>query len=279
MKYFENLPKRSFQSTIGNFNISSFFTYIDSDAVTLTRDTINVDDKTTLLEASFKVYQDPNTFWSFLIAEKKVNPFTMFSENTVLFTKTNENKINFASVQGMSGTTGIAFPQGSIIAPYVENTGYTTSFSFIGNFDLNGPISILESVSYYDGNMVLKDQKGATYSFLTPTGSTGQRLTIIYPTATGYSIYNNAYVSKKQRYLEKTVEIKQPEDGKVIFKNTYSSNTTTDEKKATPVPVQPTQTVELSLTKFVEDKSRNVACFLPTEIGTLKTKFTTVKYI
>lgn len=278
MKYFENFPKRSFETTIGSFNISNFFTYIDSDEITLSKDTVNVDTKTTLLEASFQIYQDPNTFWSFLIAEKKVNPFTLLSDNTVIFTKNNENKVNFTTVQGLSGTTGIAFPQGSIVLPYVENSGYTTSFSFVGNFDLNGPISILESVSYYDGNMVIKDQKGVTYPFIAPSGLTGQRLTIVYPTATGYAIYKDAYVSNKQKYTEKTVEIKQPEDGRIIFKNTYSSNTTTDQKKAAPVPVQPTQNVEVTLAKFVEDKSRNVSCFLPTEIGTLKTKFVTVKY-
>lgn len=278
MKYFENLPKRSFASTIGNFNISSFFTYIDADTVALSKDNVLVDSKTTLLEASYNVYQDPNNFWAFLVAAKKINPFELLSDNTVLFTKTNENKINFASVQGVSGTTGIAFPKGSIIAPYVSNTGSCSSFNSIGNFDLNGPISIIESVSFYDGNMVIKDQKGATYSFLTPTGSTGQQLTVIYPTATGYAVYNNAVVSNKQKYLDTTVEIKQPEDGKVIFKNTYSSLPTTDQKKAAPVPVQPTETIPVSVAKFVEDKSKNISCFLPSEIGTLKTQFITVKY-
>ena len=278
MKYFENLPKRSFASTIGNFNISSFFTYIDADKVSLSTDNVLVDSKTTLLEASFTVYQDPNNFWAFLLAAKKINPFELLSDNTVLFTKANENKINFASVQGMSGTTGIAFPKGSIIAPYIANTGSCSSYNYIGNFDLNGPISIIESVSFYDGNMVIKDQKGATYSFLSPTGSTGQQLTIVYPTATGYAVYNNAYVSNKQKYLNTTVQIKEPEDGKVIFKNTYSSNTTTDQKKAAPVPVQPTETIPVTVTKFIEDKSKNILCFLPSEIGTLKTQFITVKY-
>jgi hypothetical protein len=278
MKYFENLPKRSFASTIGNFNISSFFTYIDADAVSLSTDNVLVDSKTTLLEASYDVYQDLNNFWAFLLAAKKINPFDLLSDNTVLFTKTNENKINFATVQNVSGTTGIAFPQGSIIAPYIANTGSCSSFGYIGNFDLNGPISIIESVSFYDGNMVIKDQKGATYSFMTPTGSTGQQLTVIYPTATGYSVYNNAYVSNKEKYLDTTVEIKKPEDGKIIFKNTYSSLPTTDQKKAAPVPVQPTQTIPVSVLKVVEDKSKNILCFLPSEIGTLKTQFITVKY-
>jgi hypothetical protein len=278
MKYFENLPKKSFASTIGNFNISSFFTYIDADAVGLPTDQVLVDSKTTLLEASFKVYQDPNNFWAFLLAAKKINPFELLSNNTILFTKTNENKINFAAVQDVSGTTGIAFPKGSIIAPYVANTGSCSSYGSTGNFDLNGPISIIESVSFYDGNMVIKDQKGATYSFLTPTGSTGQQLTIVYPTSTGYAVYNNAYVSNKQKYLDTTVQLKKPEDGKIIFKNTYSSNKTTDEKKPEPVPVQPTETIPVTVTKFIEDKSKNVLCFLPSEIGTLKTQFITVKY-
>lgn len=275
MKYFENLPQTTFETTIGTFTVANFFTYIDfAKASALSTDTVNIDSKTHLLEAASNIYGDPNGFWCFLVANNKINPFEILSENVTLFTESNKNKIDFKSATDTSGITGIAFPQGTIILPYSDNTGYTSSFTSIGNFDLNGPFAVVESVSYYGGNMVIKDQKGATYSFLTVTGATGQRLTAIYPNGTTYSVDPSVYVNTKKSYLDKVVNTKKPEDGRIY----QASLLEEDLLPVKPTAVQATSTIETSVLQAVQDKSKNIKAFIPSEIGFLRTQFITVKY-
>jgi hypothetical protein len=278
MKYFENLPKKSFTSTIGTFEISDFFTYIDSDSISLPSDTVNIDSKTTLLEAAYNIYQDANSFWTFMLANKKINPFDLLQPNTIIFKQNNEEKINFLLYFDQAGNSGIAFPQGSVIVPYTENSGYSAEWSSVGNFDLYGPLAVIESTSFYDGNMVIKGQKGSTGDFVSPDGPTGDRLCVIYPSATGYQIQKSVYTGIKKKYLSKINQIKKPEDGKLIFKDKFSSFVTVDEKQPISVPVEPTQTKEISVIETIENKSKNIFAYPPNELGTLQASFITVKY-
>ena len=175
MKYFENLPKKNFESTLGTYSISDFFTYIDIDSIKLSTDAVNVDSKTTLLEAAYNIYEDANSFWTFLISNKKINPFDILEQNTEIFNKNNEPKINFFLYSDASGNSGIAFPEGSIVVPYTENSGYSAQWSSVGNFDLNGPLAVIESTRFYDGSMTIKGQKGSTADFISANGLTGDR--------------------------------------------------------------------------------------------------------
>ena len=68
MKFFNNLPKTTFTTSIGNFVISDFFTYLDITKKQLDTNTISVDDKTTLIEASYQTYTDTNN----LIIDNKI---------------------------------------------------------------------------------------------------------------------------------------------------------------------------------------------------------------
>lgn len=278
MKYFENLPKKNFESTIGTYSISDFFTYIDIDSIKLSTDAVNVDSKTTLLEAAYNIYEDANSFWSFLIANKEINPFDLLEQNTEIFNKNNEPKINFLLYSDVSGNSGIAFPQGSIVVPYTENSGYSAEWSSVGNFDLNGPLAVIETTTFYDGNMVIKGQKGSTGDFVSPDGFTGDRLCVIYPTGTGYAIQKSVYTGIKKKYLSKIVQIQKIEDGKLIFKDKNSSFSTIDELQPVAVPVEPTQTKEVSLIESSENKSKNIFAYPPSDLGFLRAQFITVKY-
>lgn len=278
MKYFENLPKKSFESSIGTFNISSFFTYIDIDSLRLNPDKINVDSKTTLLEAAYQTYQDANSFWTFLIANQTINPFQLLEENTVLFKNNNEDKINFLLYSDQSGMSGIAFPKGSIVVPFTGNTGSSASWSSVGNFDLDGGLAVIESSSFYDGTMVIKGQKGSTGDFVSPDGPTGDRLCVIYPTDTGYEIQKSVYTGVKNRYLNKIIEIKKQEDGKKIFKDKNSSFVTLDDIQEEPIPVVPTTTKEISVSEAIDVKTKNINAFVQSDLGFLRTQFITLKY-
>lgn len=278
MKYFENLPKKPFESSIGTFNISSFFTYIDIDSLRLNPDKINVDSKTTLLEAAYQTYQDANCFWTFLIANQTINPFELLEKNTVLFKENNNDKINFLLYSDQSGVSGIAFPQGSIVVPYTGNTGSSASWSSVGNFDLYGGLAVIESSSFYDGTMVIKGQKGSTGDFVSPDGPTGDRLCVIYPTDSGYQIQKSVYTGVKNRYLNKIIQINKQEDGKKIFKDKNSSFVTLDDIQEEPIPVVPTSTKEISISESIDAKNKNINAFVQSDLGFLRTQFITLKY-
>ena len=49
MKFFSNLPKTTFESSIGTFTISDFFTYLDVDNTFIDEATVEIDDKSTLV--------------------------------------------------------------------------------------------------------------------------------------------------------------------------------------------------------------------------------------
>jgi hypothetical protein len=85
MKFFTNLPKTTFSSTIGSFTISDFFTYLDIESAFIEEGTVTIDNKTTLVEAAATVYQDPNSFWAFVAANNTVNPFDLLADNATDF--------------------------------------------------------------------------------------------------------------------------------------------------------------------------------------------------
>lgn len=276
MKYFENLPKINYNSSIGNFNISSFFTYIDINTVLLQTDDILIDSQTTLLEAASHYYQDPNSFWMFLLANKTINPFDLLSVNVGLFLQENENKLNIEIVGNTAGTTGYVFSKGSLILPFVNNTGNSAEYSSVGNFDLNGPLSIIESVSYYDGNMIIKDQRGATFSFITPSATAGSSIVILTKNPGGtFSIQKPYFPYNSKPAYDKTVRVELSEEKIVEEKG----GKTKYEKAAPSEPIQITGGTEITALSLVESENKRIKAFIPNELGLLKRYFVTTKYI
>jgi len=93
MKFFNNLPKTVFTSSIGDFKISDFFTYLDVEHATIEEGTVTIDNKTTLLEAAYNVYTDSDSFWAIVAANNVINPFFLLEENAVLYIKNNDEWI------------------------------------------------------------------------------------------------------------------------------------------------------------------------------------------
>lgn len=276
MKYFENLPKTNFTSTIGNFSISNFFTYIDVNSIFLEKDNILVDTQTTLLESASKYYQDPNSFWMFLTSNNAINPFDLLSVNVGIFFEENANKLDIEIVGNTAGTTGYVFQKGSLILPFKNNTGNSASYDSVGNFDLNGPLSIIESVSYYDGNMIIKDQRGATYSFITPTGTAGSSIVILTQTAGGtYTIQKPYYPYNSKPAYESIVRVEFSEEKLIDEK----SGKAVYYKEAPESTISVTGGSEITALTAIESQNKNIQAFIPNEIGILKNYFVTTKYI
>ena len=289
MKYFENLPKKSFTSSIGDFIISDFFTYLDPNLGIIDETPVTVDSKTTLLEAAYSTYGDLNSFWMFVSANETINPFTLLATNTTIFLSQNEAKTSLELVDSVSGVTNYAFPKGSLIAPYVANIGGSYSYSSVGNFNLNGPLSIIESVSYFKGTMIIKDQRGATFSFINQSGITGSQVVIIYPTEGGtYAIQTPLFPTKTKSAVKEIVELDALEVGVIeefygdLLSPTKSKSKSSSKSSTPSVPSIPldgiTNATQITATRALELQSKNITAYIPEQTGILKSLFVTAKY-
>lgn len=275
MKYFDSLPTTKFESSIGSFNICDFFVYIDNAAIPFKPTQTTIDDRSTLLEAAYKVYQDPNSFWAFLLANKTINPFNLLATNVNLFLQATEDKINLKIVGNTAGSTAYTFPKGSIVLPYASNTGGSYSYSSVGNFDLDGGFALIESAYYSDGRMIIKDQKGATYSFIQPYGSTGQQLTVVYPTSGGtYTTQTLLYPYDTKPQAESIV-IKYQEKGGVIADVELLEEGPAGSYEAAQGT---TGTVSVTALETVQTSSKSINTYLPSDLSTVKTYFISAKY-
>lgn len=280
MKYFENLPKRNFESSIGNFEISDFFTYLDNSSVIIDKSNVEIDSKTTLLEASYAVYNDPNSFWLFLAANNTVNPFTLLATNTNIFITENEGKINMGIVSNPAGSTGLAFPEGTIIVPYIANTGDSASYSSIGNFSLDGPLTLVEDTSFYQRQMIIKDQKGGT--FISPNGLTGSSIVVITPILGGtYSIQKLLYPTNPKKSIDTTIKVELSEEG-FIEEYSYSDKYSSSKSKSAPAPSLDfsgvTGSTETTALQSIELSSKNIPAYVQSQVGLLKSLFVAAKY-
>lgn len=284
MKYFENLPKTNFETTIGSFSISNFFTYIDTNNATIDESNVTIDNKTTLLEAAHNVYEDINSFWMFALANSSINPFTLLSQNSTIFVRENKDKTTVSFTKGITGITSYVFPKGSIVLPYVPNTGGSYSYSSVGNFDLNGPLSIIETALFYTERMTLKNQKGGTGPFILQNGLTGSQVVVITPTSGGtYTIQKQFFPYNTKSAIDETVKV---EISAEAFAEELPKPTVTripSKSKSSPTPTVAASVVaeeqkEITAIEEIQTQSKTISAYIPVSTGILKSLFTSAKY-
>ena len=281
MKFFKNLPKINFTSSIGTYSISDFFTYLDVENAPINEGTINIDDKTTLIEASYKFYSDTNTLWAFVAANNVINPFDLLAPNTITFQKNIADKINFTLFDDPEDVTGgIALPMGSIILPSIGNTGPSYGYGFTGNYNLYGALAVVEESSFYDGNMVIGSQVGGP-SFIVVGAATEKVIALQKNTDGSFTYRLGWYTGNKTTLGQKVVKIVQSTDGKVISKASTSSKVTIDELLPKSPPVKgaaATTTTTYTVTQTVADTSKIIQAYTPSELGRIQSSFVTTKY-
>ena len=282
MKFFNNLPKTIFTSSIGDFKISDFFTYLDVERTTIEEGTITIDNKTTLLEAAYTVYTDSDSFWAIVAANNVINPFFLLEDNASIYSKNNEEKINMTLFPTAGATTGgVAFPVGSIVLPYIGNTGPAYNYGSTGNFKLNGPFALIEETSFYDGSMVIGPQRGGTGPFIR-VNATQDLVAVIQLNSDGsYSSAGNYYTSDKTSYLNKTISVSTPQDAKIIYKQPKSSNITIDEELEMVTPGDPSLLAietTVSVKQYIDTVSKTVQAYVPSQLGLVQSSFITTKY-
>jgi hypothetical protein len=282
MKYFENLPKTKFESTIGSFTISDFFTYIDFSKVKENTNTIDLDDKSTLIEAASKIYNDPDSFWTFNIANKKISPFKILPTNANIFNKNEEGKYDISLTGDLSGTTSYVFPRGSIILPYQSNSGNSASFSSVGNFNIDGPFSLIDDEFYGTSDMITKKEKNGT---LFVSGVTGNSYVLIYPNSGGsYSIQKLLYTQEVKTSKEKTLYFYDKPNGKFIVtsKITATGESKFDSNKIESINFNYGTTGDngsnVTVESFINTSSKTIKSFTNSFFGKAKSFFITAKF-
>lgn len=282
MKYFENLPKTTFDTTIGKFEISDFFTYIDSSKLDSPDSSITFDDKSTLIEASFQVYEDPNSFWIFVLANNSFNPFLINPINTEIAKKELAPKLNIVLSGDTAGTTAYVFPKGSIILSQTANSGNSASYSSVGNFDLNGAFTIVDEDFYYSDSMFVKEQKEGT---IFTSGITGSSYVVIYPgTGGNYEIQKNLINTTTQAASSKPIYSFNPKTGKVVLelKLTGGAGTKGEIDKGVEEPKSEGDletTTEVTLDSLISETPKIIKAYPIDSIGLLKSSFITANYI
>lgn len=281
MKFFKNLPKTNFNSSIGNYIISDFFTYLDVEHAPINEGTINIDDKTTLIEASYKFYNDTNTLWAFVAANNVINPFDLLAPNTISYQKSIAGKINLTLFDDPDDVTGgIAFPVGSILLPSIGSTGPSYSYGYTGDYNLNGAFAIVEESSFYDGNMVIGSQVGGN-PFIVVGASTEKVIAIQKNIDGSFTHKAGWYTGNKSSFGDKVVKIVESTDGKIISKGAVSSKVTIDNLLPKSPPIKgatATATTTFTVKQTIDDRSKIIQAYTPSELGLIQSSFVTTKY-
>lgn len=224
MKYSANLPKLTYQTSIGSFNITNFFSYYKFNFDATTKQEVELDSKTTLVEAAAKIYNDANSFWLILLANKWLNPFTLFNPNSAIFNAENENKNTTIMVNRTTGTPYYVAP-GSIVAPFAATGGNPYDYSYVGNFDLNGDFYLIEDQNFYTKRITVKaDPVTKEKSVLTsPGGGTAYKFINNVDAESSYtSVLENSGVSGTISYLN-SVELVETSGG-IFVEGSQASN-------------------------------------------------------
>jgi len=200
MKYSESLPKINFNSTLGDFTISSFYSFYEYDETQINTTTVDVDNRTTLTELSHKIYKDNNSMWLFLIANNTTDPFELLSMNSTLEVNKIQDNINFGLyISLIVQDSNYLQPAGSILVPYSATGGSAWQYTSVGNFDLEGAFGLVDSTDYYSAKMVIKGQTGSQNPFVTTDPEDEETLISIQNDTAGFTCNNVAYTTKEKK--------------------------------------------------------------------------------
>jgi len=277
MKYFSSLPNVTFKSTIGNFTISSFFHFYNFDIKDLYLTKTTVDNKTTLTELSQTIYEDNNSMWLFLVGNETTDPFNLLAENSTLYKNSIQNNIVLGLNPPALSTGNYVNPVGSIITQYAPPSGPEWLYSSVGNFDLDGPFTLIDSTDYFSGKMTIKEQKNGS-PFITVNASIDS-----------VSVIENndqIYITDDQEYNTKD---KTTEADNVVFitqKNSGSIYPTATEYQAifaaaaAPQPSYENSGPTFAVTNYFKNLSTNksINVILPSDVSFLINNLKSLSY-
>ena len=124
------------------------------------------------LEAGAMLYNDANSFWLFLFANKTINPFNLLAYNVELFGKDNDGKYTF-NVTGSTANQYVVLGKQAILTKYdpTQVNGETGTYGDTGPWNPYGDFVLVESVNAYSKKITVKPIQGSLNDL--NIGSTG----------------------------------------------------------------------------------------------------------
>lgn len=207
MKFFANLPKKSYTTPIGDLNLANFHAFYKKNLLNKNIVNFNTDSKTTLVEASLQVYDDLDGFWAFLFSNNKINPFFFNKTNPTIYLSYNQTNISFSALSSNTGyyNSGVTFnvPIGSILTEFSSPTGASWMYSSVGNFDLDGAFALVEKLDSYQTKITIKENKNTSgQQLMEPSVNDGATYSFLLKGSTYYSLNNKVTNKNTIKYVE-----------------------------------------------------------------------------
>lgn len=273
MKYFEKIPKVSYETTIGSFSISDPFAFYEFNYDLVKKQVYNIDSKNTLIEAASIIYEDVNSFWVFLLSNQKTNPFTLLPNNIEIAIDNNQNKFTF-NIEGSTLNQYIVVDKRTILVEYdvAAGSGDPTTFNGTGYFDYLGNIVLVESVDPFTKMVTTKPTKGNGEWSITSTSIDGLS---VLNTVSGntYNIVSTSELTtaNKTKYEDSVKKSVTTDTGNVIVDSQYEN--ITDDFTAVG-----STTEEYTEKDILINDPKQINAFLPSELNKVLGTLIYVKY-
>ena len=268
MKYFEKLPKISYNTPLGPMVVTSPFGYYDIDPSYINTQPYEIDSKTTLLEAGVELYNDANSFWAFLICNNTINPFNLLAQNTDLLKQESDGKYTF-NLTGSTANQYVVLGQRSVLVKYDASqiTGVTGTLGETGAWDPYGDFTLVESTNSYNKKITTKPMQGTKGNF--NIGATADdMLGFNYSPATGY-----ATATKKSSagtittFLSSQRASNTPDTGSVVIESVADETTP---------PSNPT--VNYTVEDVAIQTPKTIKAIVPSQLNKLFNNLIYIKY-
>ena len=272
MKYFDKLPKRTYETTLGSFSISDYFSYYKFNFNLVNKREFEFDSKTTLVEAASTLYEDPNSFWLILLANETINPFLLFVDNYTDYIQNNQYKTTTKIRPLGAGSDAKFMNAGSIVVLNSPTSGNPYDFSYVGNFDLNGDIYIVESQNSYTKEITLKPTANGTSFTENANLSDVQYIDSELSQTWELSTTDPYWATEVSSYLNSVESIDDSGPiGTILFKDMTISDR--------PPVYSPTYNYnQQSYQEAAQYANRKVNIFNPSELSKVTSRLITIKY-
>ena len=265
MKYSANLPKITYSTTIGDFDVTDISSYFVLNNDNLNKADIETSKNLTLIELAGSVYSDVNSFWLFLLANEKVNPFDLTkTDNSTLQSNYATNTV--VNAKNIESAYEVIAPAGSIVFPNIPNSGDTYSFGGTGNYSLTGGFALIQSFDPFSKQYVAIEPYGGI------TFGVNSSVVFLINGSTGYYQYVSSGGGATQTINK--IQVQENATQKIV----YSDSTTLQVFEALtedlpPIikgsaPYQPTGISQaISYSQVSNNENRNIKYFLPYSVG------------
>jgi hypothetical protein len=270
MKYFEKLPKINYETTAGTFTVTTPYAYYKFDVDSILKQDYAIDAKTTLLEAGAMLYKDANSFWLFLLANKKINPFDLVPTNVQIFNKQSEDKYTF-NVSGSTANQYVVLGKQSVLVNYdpTKSDGITATYGETGPWDVYGDFALVESTNAYNKKITVKPVKGTKGDLIIGTSTISPLVGFDYsPVVENYS------TSTKSLTAGTATKYTSSKAGSII----PSISETTIQAIADEIIESGSTGIDYTVSDVLIQTPKTVKAFLPGQVSKIFNNLIYIKY-